>query len=147
MWIEWVAPFLLAEFVSGDGSDELDSTPMEGKFWVYENVIRPAYYAIFDGFRATLQVFRLDVSRLVPQAANAAGRFAIPELGIELGLWHGQYLNMTLPWLRQWSTGGELLPTAAERLADFERETRPALDRAERLAARLRELGVDPESL
>ncbi|NEP79300.1 MAG: hypothetical protein F6K17_13365 [Okeania sp. SIO3C4] len=31
--------------------------------------------------------------------ANQRGHFPIPQLGIELGIWHGRYNNMELPWL------------------------------------------------
>jgi NADH dehydrogenase FAD-containing subunit len=41
------------------------------------------------------------------------------------------------PWLRLYTAEGNLVPTQAEA----------AHQRAERLAQRLRELGVDPESL
>jgi Uma2 family endonuclease len=35
MWQEAVTPVLLIEFVSGDGSEERDTTPLNGKVWVY----------------------------------------------------------------------------------------------------------------
>lgn len=52
-------------------------------------------------------------------------------MGVELGIWQGQYQNMELPWLRWWDLDGKLLLTGAKR--------------AERLAAKLRELGIDPQ--
>jgi hypothetical protein len=60
-------------------------------------------------------------------------------LGVELGIWQGQYQNVTLPWLRWWDSQGNLLLTGDER-AEQERQ------RAERLAAQLRALGVEPEA-
>jgi len=47
---------------------------------------------------------------------------------------------MELPWLRWWDADGNLLLSGEER-AIREKE------RGDRLAARLRELGVDPDSL
>ncbi|MEM7538607.1 MAG: Uma2 family endonuclease, partial [Chloroflexota bacterium] len=47
MWQELVSPIIAIEFVSGDGSEERDETPWEGKFWVYEHMIQPQYYAIY----------------------------------------------------------------------------------------------------
>jgi hypothetical protein len=68
-------------------------------------------------------------------------------LGIELGIWNGEYFNQTLPWLRWWDQDGNLLLAGDERAEQererAERETR----RAEQLAAKLRELGVDPNQL
>ena len=40
MWQEYLAPLIVIEFVSGDGREERDKTPIKGKFWVYEQVIR-----------------------------------------------------------------------------------------------------------
>lgn len=55
LWKEYVAPLIVIEFVSGDGSEERDRTPPSlredgtvGKFWVYEQAIRVPYYAIYE---------------------------------------------------------------------------------------------------
>ena len=45
---------------------------------------------------------------------NEAGRYPIPELGVELGIWNGQYLNLDLPWMRWWDLQGQLLPSGSE---------------------------------
>ena len=39
MYYEMIRPLLLIEYVSGDGSEERDTTPETGKFWVYERAI------------------------------------------------------------------------------------------------------------
>ena len=54
LWEELIAPLIVLEFVSGDGSEERDKTPLSlsdqkteqkpGKFWIYEQVIRPAFF-------------------------------------------------------------------------------------------------------
>jgi hypothetical protein len=56
----------------------------------------------------------------------------IHPLGVELGIWQGEYQNMELPWLRWWDLQGNLLLTGEER--------------ADRLTAQLRSLGVEPEA-
>ncbi len=48
LWIEQVAPSIVLEFASGDGSKERDATPEKGKFWVYEQMIRVPYYGIYQ---------------------------------------------------------------------------------------------------
>ena len=48
LWQEIIPPLIVLEFVSGDGSEERDKTPWTGKFWVYEQVIRPAFYGIYE---------------------------------------------------------------------------------------------------
>jgi len=203
LWQERVAPLLVVEYVSGDGAEERDRTPETGKFWVYERGIKAGYYAILDGFRGTLELYRRAGEVFVAVPANAAGRLPIPELGIELGLWRGTLMGTTAWYARPWRTStGEMLPSPEEsarqqrRLADEQRrvaeeqrrlaeehrlraeeqrrladeqsrraeeqsqradeeqsrradEQRQRADEAERrnerLAARLRELGVDPE--
>jgi len=52
-------------------------------------------------------------------------------MGVELGIWQGEYQNMELPWLRWWDLQGNLLLTGEER-AEQERQ------RNERLIAQLR---------
>jgi Uma2 family endonuclease len=161
LWQEVVAPLLVIEYVPGDGSEERDRTPGQGKFWVYEQGIRVPFYAIFEPLRERVEVHHLvdGYYQLLP--ANERGHFPIAPLGVELGIWHGQFETATTSWLRWWDARGNLLPTSAER-AEQERQAREqarqaedqerqakdqALSRAERLAARLRELGVDPDSV
>jgi Uma2 family endonuclease len=154
MWQELIAPFLVIEFVSGDGTEERDKTPNTGKFWVYERAIRADYYAIYEVDPGQVELYRNAKRRFHRVRPNRRGRLAIEELGIELGIWEGGYLNLELPWLRAWDPQGLLIPTHDER-ADTERqraeEERQRADaeyaRAERLAAKLRALGIDPDSV
>jgi Uma2 family endonuclease len=138
MWKELVAPFLVFEFVSGDGSEERDQTPVTGKFWIYEQFIRPAFYGIYNVRQATIDVYHLTDGRYELIVANEREHYPVAPLGIELGIWQGTYHGMSLPWLRCWDAAGNLLLTGAER-AEQEHQ------RAERLAARLRALGIDPD--
>src|SRR5438067_7801385 len=59
LWRESICPLLIVEHVSGDGSEERDTTPYRGKFWIYEQAIHAAYYAIYEVEKATVEVFRL----------------------------------------------------------------------------------------
>ncbi len=164
LWKEAVKPFLVIEYVSGDGSEERDTTPYKGKFWVYEQAIAAAYYIIFDSLRSILEVYRLDAGRYHLVAANAAGRFPIEPLRVEVGIWNGTYRGLSLPWLRVWdSDTGKMISFAEEqlevveaaldetrRLLDEEveraaRERKLAEERIERLVARMRSLGIEPE--
>lgn len=138
MWQEFLPPLIVLEFVSGDGTEERDRTPINGKFWVYEQTIRPAFYGIYEVRKASVEVYHLIENRFELLSANERGHYPITPLGVELGIWQGQYQNMELPWLRWWDLDGKLLLTGAER-AERERQ------RADRLAAKLRELGIDPE--
>ncbi len=173
MWNEIVAPLIAIEFVSGDGSDERDATSpfsrddaKAGKFWVYEQAIRVPFYAIYEVEKAAVELYELVGNRYQRSQPNAAGRYAIPALGVELGIWQGEYLNQDLPWLRWWDSQGNLLMAGDERAeremlraereklradeerqrADAERQRADAeRQRADRLAEKLRALGLDPE--
>jgi Uma2 family endonuclease len=160
MWQEVISPLLVIEYVSGDGSEERDQTPNTGKFWVYERAIKAAYYVIWDPFRSQLEVFELIHGLYRPMMPSAEGRFRILEMDIELGIWNGIYHELPADWLRVWERG-RLVPTSEEQ-SDLERQraenekqraenekqrAENEKQRAEKFAARLRELGVDPDSV
>jgi Uma2 family endonuclease len=183
LWQEGIRPLVVIEYVSGDGSEERDTTPYQGKFWVYERGICVPYYAIFDAEHGTVDLHKLSGGIYQRVEPNPAGRLPIEPLGVELGIWRGRYWDMDLPWLRFWDAAtGEMLPSdeeraEAERLrAEAERQraetaeslvddTRRRLEeeceraeserrRAEderqkkdRLAERLRSLGIDPDAV
>jgi len=84
-----------------------------------------------------------------------------PELQLGLGLWEGNYDGLERQWLRWHDVNGQCLPTPMER-AEQERQravqaeqqvwlerqrASEAVQRADKLAAKLRALGLDPEEL
>ncbi len=140
LWQEYVAPLIVLEFASGDGSEERDCTPVTGKFWVYEQAIRIPFYGIYECSKGTIELYHLVEGRYQPITANHRGHYPIPPMGIELGIWQGDYESMALPWLRWWDGEGNLLSTGDERA---EREKQ----RADRLAERLRQMGIDPNEV
>jgi Uma2 family endonuclease len=168
MWKEIIAPLIAIEFVSGDGSEA-------GKFWVYERAIRVPFYAIYEVEKASVEMYELIGNRYQRSSPNSHGRYPVADLGVELGIWHGEYFNQTLPWLRWWDSSGNLLLAGDERAeqereraeqereraeqereraeqererAEQERErAEQETRRAEQLAAKLRELGIDPDQL
>ncbi|MEH1815027.1 MAG: Uma2 family endonuclease [Nostoc sp.] len=133
LWQEYVAPLIVLEFVSGDGSEERDKTPITGKFWVYEQAIRVPFYGIYEVKKASVQAYQLlrGEYQLIP--ANERGHYPIEPMGVELGIWQGRYQNLELPWLRWWDNQGNLLQTGWER--------------SQRLATKLRELNINPDEL
>lgn len=133
MWKEVVSPLIALEFVSGDGREERDRTPNSGKFWAYENAVKASFYGIFEVDPGRFELYRMVDQVYQPVPANERGRYPVAPLGVELGIWQGRYFRQDLPWLRWWDSKGDLLLTGEER--------------AERLAARLRELGIDPDSV
>jgi Uma2 family endonuclease len=132
LWQEFIAPSIVLEFVSGNGAEERDKTPWKGKFWIYEQVIRTPFYGIYEVNKASIEVYELIGGKYQLLAANERGHYSITPMGVELGLWQGEYQNAELPWLRWWDLQGNLLLTGEER--------------ANRLTAQLRALGVEPEA-
>jgi Uma2 family endonuclease len=153
-WQELIAPLIVLEFVSGNGEEERDKTPYKGKFWIYENVIRPPYYGIYEVKKASVEVYQLVANHYEKMLPNDRGRYAVAPMGVELGIWQGCYQNVELPWLRWWDEQDNLLLTGDER-AEVERQRAEAeRQRAETveqenalLRERLRALGIDPDNL
>lgn len=140
LWQEYVAPLIVLEFVSGNGTEERDKTPITGKFWVYEQAIRVPFYGIYEVKKASVEMYQLVRGHYELLPANERGHYPVEEMGVELGIWQGRYQNLDLPWLRWWDNQGNLLLTGWE-------QTQLAEARAERLAAKLKELGVNPDEL
>ncbi|NJK99924.1 MAG: hypothetical protein HC910_04895 [Spirulinaceae cyanobacterium SM2_1_0] len=66
---------------------------------------------------------------------------------MEPGIGPGADQHITLPWLHWWETGGNLLLSGEERAEQAQAEAEQERDRAAQLAAKLRELGVDPKAV
>jgi Uma2 family endonuclease len=151
LWQEIVAPRLIIEYVSGDGSEERDRTPLKGKFWIYERAIRAPYYAIHDPTTGVLEAYELvggEYERIKP---NSRGHFPIPPLRVELGTWQGTVGNVSGTWVRFFDEIGRLLPADFERADAAEAQAKVAqqrADAAEEEVARLRQLlaqaGIEP---
>lgn len=139
--LEGAAVAVVMEFLSQEEGGELSvrSTPPYGKLHFYERILRVPTYVTYDPYEPSLEVRCLQDGGYVVQAVDD-GRVWIPELKLFLGIWTGERLRQTTNWLRWWDETGNLLLWSAEQ-AEQERQ------RAERLAAKLRELGVDPDQL
>jgi len=140
---------IVMEFLSAEDCGELSvrATPPYGKLYFYEQILRVPTYVTYDPYEPGLQVRRLDNNQYVLQTADANGRFWLPELQLALGLWKGERLGKTTQWLRWWDEAGNLLLWSSEQ-AEAERQRAEAeRQRADRLAAKLRELGVELEDL
>ncbi|MFN0120064.1 MAG: Uma2 family endonuclease [Blastocatellia bacterium] len=88
------------------------------------------YYVVYDPTRR-LGEEQLYVHELEALHYRRRADAMLPELGLGLTLWEGVFEDKTDTWLRWTDGAGRLLPTGEERAA--------------RLAARLREMGIDPD--
>ncbi len=135
LWQEGVVPQVVLEYASGDGSEEHDQTRIDGKFWVYEQGIGIPYYGIIVVATGQLEMYQLAGGRYELMTENEHGRYAIPPLGVELGVWHGTFEISESDWLRWWDEDGTLLPTGDERAEQFRAGAEQAEGRAERFRA------------
>jgi Uma2 family endonuclease len=139
-------PTVVVEVVSNrEGGEDSD------KLRKYE-VIGVPYYVIFDPWRLLS-----DRMLRIYQFAGAGKGYieqvggVLDAVGLGLTLWQGEYEDMEALWLRWTDREGRLIPTSAEwvrreqqRATEAEKQAEQERQRAERLAARLRELGVEP---
>lgn len=152
IWQEQASPFVVVELLSpGTESEDLGQTvrPVGSpptKWQVYEQILRVPYYIVFSRYTDQLQAFRLTGGHYEP-VELAERRLSIPELELSLGLWRGNHQTIDRLWIRWLTAEGDLIPTPSERATTFQQQAAAAQQRAEQLAARLRELGVDPNEI
>jgi Uma2 family endonuclease len=141
-------PLMVMEFISETEGGEYSVNPHYpyGKWYFYEQILKVPVYVIFQPKTASLDVYRLTDGRYQPLPLGADGRFWLEEMGLFLGVWQGKKAEMTTNWLRWWDQDGNLLLWGQESLG-LERQRLAAEKlRAEKLASKLRELGIDPDS-
>lgn len=173
-WVNWEegkSPDLVIEFLS----ESTAAFDREGKKKIYHDNVRVPEYFYYDPFTGELAGFSLNCMEYKPISPDVQGRIISVAAGLALTRWYGDFMGITGDWLRWETIEGELLPTktefaeraqqfaeTAQRLAEQEREraeqereraeqererAEQERGRAERLAAKLRELGVDPATL
>ena len=133
---------VVMEFLSEKEYEELSvrSTPPYGKLYFYEQILKVPTYVTYDPYELSIEVRRLDNGKYKLESPNEKGHFWIPELELFLGIWKGERLEQSINWLRWWDKSGNLLLWSSE-------EVEQQKQRAERLAIKLRDLGIDPDSL
>ncbi len=145
IWQEGVAPFLVVELLSPNTeADDLGQTLREvtqppTKWQVYEQILRIPYYAIFDRYENQFRLFQLVGTRYQVLALPEQYHW-FEELDLGLGVWQGEYQGAQGRWLRWQDAEGKWILTTGERAEQ-------AQQRAEQLAKKLRELGIDPDEV
>jgi Putative restriction endonuclease len=124
---------VVMEFLSAEDYGELSlrETPPYGKLYVYERVFQVPTYITYDPYRSRLQVRRLENGRYSLQPADVNGRFWIPELQLNLGLWCGERLGRTINWLRWWDEANNLLLWSSEQAEEERQRAEAQQQRAE----------------
>ena len=159
VWQEEISPFVVVELLSPGTEDEDFGRTVQQqgnpptKWQVYEQILRVPYYVIFSRYSQELQVFHL-VDGKYERVNLTEGRLVIPELELSLGVWYGSFRGIERLWLRWMTLSGELIATDSEEVIVAREEARLAqelalqeAERAQKLAQRLRELGIDPDTV
>lgn len=169
VWQFGKVPDVCVEIVSNQEGDELDLSQKSrrkgktrSKKDLYAQLGVP-YYVVFDPLRqlqgeqamaeAILRVWTISPTGYT-ELTPASGILSTGEsvwldgVGLGLTLWEGAYEEETSRlWLRWCDQEGQVVPTGAEGQAAERQRAETERQRADRLAEKLRELGVDPDTL
>jgi Uma2 family endonuclease len=133
VWEEEKAPDVVIELLSPSTAN-FDRTE---KKQIYQNKMRVSEYFWYDPFNSEdFAGFFLNSGVYQPIVFNERGWLISQSLGLALVRWSGSYRGVTALWLRWATLSGDVLLTGRE-LAEQE------YNRAEKLATKLRSLGVD----
>lgn len=163
VWQEKVIPSIVVELLShGTEKDDLGETARKPgepptKWEVYEQILGIPWYAVFSRYTDKLRIFQLAQlprgTRKYCEIVLSGNRIWLHDLKIGLGLWKGQYYGVERLWLRWYDKDGKWILTpeeqerqraskADQRAASAEELAAQERQRADRLAAKLKELGI-----
>lgn len=149
VWQEGKAPDVVIELLS-PSTARRDKTE---KKQIYQDILRVTEYFWYDPFNPEdFAGFSLQRGFFQPLSFDAQQRLISEQLGLALVRWHGVFKSVEATWLRWATLDGELLPTDRElvehkrqRVEEERQRAEEERIRADRLAAKLRELGIDPD--
>jgi Uma2 family endonuclease len=173
-WVVWEEdgryPDAIVELMSESTAEADTGTKKD----IYERNFRTPDYFVFDPFDPnSLQGWHLDANqRYQPLVPNEQGWLWCQTLGFWLGIWEGTIDREPAVWIRFYDETGNLvllpeeaaqqqaqvaqqqlaateqqLATNQQQLAATEQQAKVERQRAEALAAQLRQMGVDPDTL
>lgn len=112
-WSEEAGIYLVVE-VTSPSTRRVDHTTKKAVYAGHP--LRIPVYVIFDPADGRLDGFRLEADALeyLPVIPTADRRLPCKAIGLQLGVWHGEYMGIEGPWLRWYTPDGDLLPTPEE---------------------------------
>lgn len=111
------------------------------------------YYAVFDPLKQIQEPEQMNGSLLRVYVLTAGKYVELKEpfwletVGLGLTLWSGTFEDQPGLWLRWCDYQGQVLPTGVESSVLERQRAESAQQRANRLADRLREMGIDPDTI
>ncbi|HLO88833.1 MAG TPA: Uma2 family endonuclease [Nostocaceae cyanobacterium] len=140
VWKFGKVPEVAIEIVSNTEGEELGE-----KLKIYEQM-RVIYYIVYDPKQRLgeqkLRIYTLKGRRYVETTETW-----LADIDLGVTLWSGEFESRHDTWLRWCYQDGTVLPTGDEKAKQAEERAHLAEERAQLLAARLKALGVDPDSL
>lgn len=144
VWQEEKAPDVVIELLS-DSTAQYDKTD---KKLVYQDKMRVSEYYWYDPWNyEDFAGFSLISGKYEPKSFNEQGWLISDSLGLALLRWRGKYRNVETTWLRWATPEGKILPTGQELAQQEHQRAEKERQRAEILANKLRDLGIDPNDL
>ena len=154
VWEFGKVPEVCIEIVSNRKGNELDSKKAD-----YARIGIP-YYAMFDPLQQLQRQDELN-GKMLKVWALTAGQYVelvepfwLQTVNLGLTLWNGAFEEQELTWLRWCDREGQVIPTGAEgreierQRTEAERQGREVeRQRADRLAERLRSMGINPDEI
>jgi Uma2 family endonuclease len=133
VWKFGKPPEIVIEIVSNKEGDELGK-----KLKIYEQM-RVSYYIVYDpSHQLGEHIFHIHELRGMRYFKTS--ETWLEQVGLGLTLWEGEFESRQDIWLRWCYKDGNLLFTGDERAEQAEQ-------RAQKLAERLRELGINPDTI
>jgi Uma2 family endonuclease len=160
-WQEGVNPFVVVELLSPgtetedlaeDGAPEGSLSTLMGnrqslqavpprKWEVYEQILRVPYYIVFSRYTNRLRLFQLVGGHYQEQTLDSdQPQIWLPELGLGLGRWYGEFDGITRHWLRWYNHQGNWMLTEAEQERQRAEQER---QRAEQAEAQLKQVALN----
>jgi Uma2 family endonuclease len=134
-WVVWEEhgkyPNVIVEILS----DSTVKTDKNLKKTIYQDTFRTPDYFWFDPYTLELAGFHLLDGEYQPLQQNEHGHLWSQQLGLYLGVHEGL--------LRYFTPDNQLVPT----LEEIAQQAQQAQQQTERLAAKLRELNIDPDTI
>jgi len=143
-WVVWEENGRYPDVIIELLSDSTEAQDLGKKKQLYEKVFKTKDYFVFHPFKVnSLQGWSLhNYNGYQPITPNQQDWLWCESLGLWLGIWNGTVEDDNNAWLRFYDADGNLvlLPEEAQQ-----QRAEAQQQRVERLAARLRELGEDPD--
>ncbi|QLE55903.1 Uma2 family endonuclease [Nostoc sp. TCL26-01] len=159
-WVVWEEEGKYPNVILEILSDSTAKTDRGLKKEIYQDTFRTPDYFWFDPFTQEFAGFHLADGKYQPLQANEQGYLWSQQLGLYLGIYQGL--------LRFFTSDGQIVPTpeetaqqteqrlehaqqqaaqAQQQVAQAQQQAAQAQQQAERLAAKLRELNIDPNTI